>query len=161
VEGEAPAEPPNQLPTRKRPVHTVVIAPHRPTIVLVTVCTKGREPWLASSDVHSLLRDVWRDSTSWLVGRYVLMPDHLHLFAAPGDDDLPLGNWVRYWKSMFSKRHGDRGHRWQSGYWDTTLRKGESYDAKWAYVRENPRRHGLVDDADEWQLQGEISELVW
>jgi len=38
--------------------------------------------------VHDLLCSVWREATAWLVGRYVIMPDHVHLFAAPGDIEL-------------------------------------------------------------------------
>ena len=38
---------------------------------------------------------------------------------------------------------------WQSDHWDTRLRSGESYDAKWEYVRNNPVRAGLVKTAEE------------
>jgi len=49
-----------------------------------------------------------------LIGQYVLMPDHLHLFAAPnpvGEGEAPaeprsFDSWVRYWKSQFTKHHG-------------------------------------------------------
>jgi len=36
------------------------------------------------------------------VGRYVVMPDHIHLFAAPGELQEPLENWIRFWKSQFN-----------------------------------------------------------
>src|SRR5262249_6622132 len=86
---------------RKKPVHGVQIDPSHPTIVFVTVCTKGRRPWLASQTNHNALRSVWAEARAWLVGHYVLMPDHLHLFAAPGQLEIPLDSWVRYWKSRF------------------------------------------------------------
>ncbi len=149
------------FPKRKRPAHGVLILPNRPTIVLITVCTKNRQPWLADDEVHRLLREIWQEATAWLVGRYVLMPDHLHLFASPGDPDLSLDNWVRFWKSLFRRRYRHPDHRWQSGYWDRRLRTWESYDAAWEYVRNNPVRHGLVKTADEWKFQGEIYQLEW
>ncbi|MEM7014200.1 MAG: hypothetical protein AAF585_22295, partial [Verrucomicrobiota bacterium] len=30
-----------------------------------------------------------------------------------------------------------------------------------SYVRNNPVRHGLVTDADDWAYQGEINQLQW
>lgn len=163
-EGEPPGEPSLRAPTpkrRKHPAHGVFINPDLPTIVFVTVCTKNRCPWLVSPNVHELLRSVWRDAASWRVGRYVIMPDHLHFFAAPVQAEIGLDRWIRYWKSQFSRRHGQPIHRWQTDHWDTRLRRGESYSEKWAYVRENPVRHGLVKRAEEWPYQGELFVLPW
>jgi REP element-mobilizing transposase RayT len=89
------------------------------------------------------------------------MPEHLHLFASPGRLELSLDNWVRYWKSQFSKRSHEPDHEWQTDHWDTRLRNNESYDDKWVYVRANPVRAGLVASADEWPFQGELNELRW
>ena len=38
---------------------------------------------------------------------------------------------------------------------DHVLRSEESYGEKWLYVRDNPVRAGLVDDASDWPYQGE------
>ena len=123
---------------RKHPVHGVLIVPNRPTIVFLTVCTKDRQLWLATPEVHDLLCSVWTDAAAWLVGKYIIMPDHIHLFAAPGQIEIPFDNWVRYWKSQFSKRHRNPAHRWQTDHWDRQLRASESYASKWEYVL--PRR---------------------
>jgi REP element-mobilizing transposase RayT len=149
------------LPKRSRPHHEIVPIPNRHIIVLITVCTKNRQPWLAAPEVHEILISVWREATAWLVGRYVIMPDHIHLFASPRDETVSLESWVRYWKSQFSKRHKNPNHRWQVGYWDTTLRSNESYDEKWDYVHNNPVRHGLVSRPEDWPYQGEIFVLEW
>ena len=69
-------EPNSDLPQRKHPAHGVLYVDRQPTIVFDTVCTKDRKPWLANQDVHNLLREVWADASAWLVGRYVVMPDH-------------------------------------------------------------------------------------
>ena len=140
---------------------TTCFVADQPTIVFVTVCAKDRRAWLATSAVHETLLRVWREGDAWLVGRYVVMPEHIHLFCAPGALDLPLANWVTYWKSRFTRLHGDPSHRWQSGFWDTRLRRHESYGEKWEYVRNNPVRHGLVTNAEEWPYQGELHELEW
>jgi REP element-mobilizing transposase RayT len=89
------------------------------------------------------------------------MPDHLHLFAAPSLSPLPLDKWIRYWKSQFTKAHGVELDKWQTDHWDTRLRSWESYDQKWNYVRENPVRHGFVNDAASWPYQGVLNELRW
>jgi len=149
------------LPARRRPTHGVLEPSGRPVIVFLTVCAKDRERWLTDSEVHSLLVSVWRESTGWLVGRYVLMPNHIHMFVARGDMDISLETWVRYWKSIFSQRHGHPAHRWQAGHWDTRLRSGESHEEKWHYVRANPVRHGLAANPDDWPFQGEVFQLSW
>ena len=95
------------------------------------------------------------------MGRYVLMPDHLHLFAAPGPIDLPLENWIRYWKSQFSKRQQGLGGSWQVDHWDRRLRHEESYEQKWDYVRNNPVRAGLALSPEDWPFQGELNSLRW
>jgi len=69
---------------RKHPVHQSVHERRDvPIIVYLTVCTKRRKPILASAAAHELLRTSRREARSWLVGRYVVMPDHIHLFCAP------------------------------------------------------------------------------
>ncbi len=146
---------------RKHPVHGVLINPDHPTIVFLTICTKDRQPWLAKPEIHDLFRSIWENAAAWLVGKYVIMPDHIHTFVAPGQMALPLDNWVRYCKSQFSKKHQEPDHRWQTDYWDTRLRSWESYADKWEYVRNNPVRHGLVKVADDWPFQGQIHDLHW
>ena len=118
-------------------------------------------PWLASEEVHGLLVETWSEADEWLVGRYVVMPDHVHLFVGYAGSNVPLENWVRFWKSSFSKRHGNLDHRRQSGFWDRALRRSESYEQKWEYVRQNPVRHKLVEMAEHWPYQGEINVLSW
>lgn len=148
---------------RRRPVHGVHIDIGSPTIVFLTVCTKGRERWLACREAHESLLAAWGEADSWRVGRYVLMPDHVHLFCAPVDLNFSLEAWVRFWKSRFTKNFSRPGMecRWQSHHWDRRLRREESYAEKWAYVCENPVRAGLVKVTDEWPFQGELHYLRW
>ena len=92
------------------------------------------------------------------------MPDHLHLFCSPAvfmPDNVR--DWVAYWKSRTSARwpRSDEQPVWQREAWDRQLRRGESYGAKWNYVRNNPVRAGLVAHANEWPFQGELNRLVW
>jgi len=156
-----PYRPPNWHEPRKRPVHCVIPANTRATVVFVTVCTKDRMRWLASDDVHSLLRSVWLESRAWLVGRYVIMPDHVHLFAGWSGGEVGLETWMRYWKRLFSMKHGDPARRWQSGHWDTTMRDMDHCSEKWEYTINNPVRHALVSDPNLWPYSGVINDFVW
>ena len=96
---------PDDEPGRKRPVHGVFASPNEPTIVYLTVCTKDRKPWLATVEIQRALEDIWRKADAWLVGHYVLMPDHLHLFCAPHRLEFTLQEWVTHWKRKFSCLH--------------------------------------------------------
>jgi REP element-mobilizing transposase RayT len=86
------------------------------------------------------------------VGRYVLMPDHLHFFVA-GDHEFDLGMWVRGLKRVVAAAAtGGRDGKdpaaetaaatsfsplgklqpfWQRGFFDHLIRNTESYAQKW------------------------------
>ncbi|RXK56112.1 hypothetical protein ESB00_09635 [Oleiharenicola lentus] len=151
-------------PSRQHPAHLPPrIQGNRSTIIFLTVCTKGRRPCLANPELHQCLVTAWSDATHWQVGRYVIMPDHIHLFCAPGQfSPTPLGSWIRFWKTAVSKSiKASAGTLWQADHWDTQLRQHESNDAKWEYVRQNPVRAGLANHPDEWPFQGELNLLRW
>ncbi len=146
---------------RRRPAHGVHLLTGQPTIIFLTVCTKNKDRWLACEQAHSFLLQAWRKADAWQVGRYVLMPDHLHLFCAPANIGITLDNWVRFWKNRFQYDTHKTGWHWQSNHWDTRLRRSQSYDQAWEYVRQNPERAGLVTDRSQWPYQGTIHELRW
>src|SRR5689334_5682559 len=88
-------------PQRRRPIHQPVLeSGNRAIVIFLTVCTRNRSPRLATETMHVSLRTAWDIADHWLVGRYVVLPDHLHLFCSPGIyPPKPLVPWVRYWKS--------------------------------------------------------------
>ena len=151
----------SDLPQRKHPAHGVLYIDGQSTIIFDTICTKDRTPWLATAEVHLLLRQIWADAEAWLVGRYIIMPDHIHMFAAATGEEIEFKNWVKYWKSQFTKKHKVAGHRWQTDDWDTRMRTGEQYEEKWEYVRFNAVRQELVSRPEEWPYQGILNELRW
>ena len=111
--------------------------------------------------MHDLLRRTWQEAAAWLVGKYVVMPDHVHLICAPGEQEMALEVWMRYWKHRSATLLGDRAILWQPGHWDRRLRSLEKYEEKWDYVSQNPVRAGLVEKAEDWPYKGEIYELRW
>jgi REP element-mobilizing transposase RayT len=112
--------------------------------------------------MHDILVGVWRDeATAWRVGRYIVMPDHVHYFAWATDQSISFDNWVKFWKSKFSWAHGHQDKRMQRNDWDRRMRTEVQYEEKWNYVRHNAVRAGLVKDADQWPFQGTVFKLDW
>jgi putative transposase len=146
---------------RKHPARGVHIYSGQPTIVFLTICAQDRRPWLADPVVHDHLQAAWRAAQTWLVGYYLLMPEHLHLFCAPHDPGFTLEKWVTFWKRKFRRLHKDSNCRWQSNPFHHRLRREESYEAKWNYVRENPLRKGLAKCPEDWPYQGMMNTLPW
>lgn len=150
---------------RRHPPHFPAKERHNtPIILFVTICTKDRKQILTDSAVHNAVLAAWQMQPSWLVGRYVIMPDHIHLFCAPATLDIPpLEGWLRFWKLLATRNWPNQVHLpiWQRHFWDTQLRRGESYDEKWDYVVENPVRAGLASRAGDWPFQGELNVLRW
>jgi len=152
-------------PRRKSPAHfPTVEASNRSIVIFLTVCTKQRRPLLANDQAANLLREAWAAATFWCVGRYVILPEHIHLFCAPNTfPPQPLKNWISFWKNHLTRSWPNRDQipLWQPEYWDCQLRRGESYGEKWAYVENNPVRHGNVTDPEEWPYRGELNVLEW
>ena len=95
------------------------------------------------------------------IGRYVIMPDHIHLFIRISPE-LKLGESIKHIKQAMTKalRKQDPQLRvWQPGFFDRLLRDSDSYAQKWEYVRENPVRAELVESSESWLYQGEIISI--
>ena len=92
-------------PKRKHPVHLPSLCRHNePVIIFLTVCSKNRRPILANASMHALLVKAWSLSRQWIVGRYIMMPDHVHLFCSPTDpEEENVKDWAAYWKSLISR----------------------------------------------------------
>jgi putative transposase len=152
-------------PSRKKPAQMPVVETgNQAVIVFLTVCTKERKPILAKPDIHELLVDSWQKAIQWSVGRYVIMPDHVHLFCSPAIYPTePVYAWIKFWKTLASRRwpRADEQPVWQQAGWDTQLRRGDCYSDKWEYVRNNPVREQLITSAEDWPFQGEINPLSW
>jgi putative transposase len=126
-------------------------------VYFVTFCTRDRRliPDLenAQAALETYAQRGLNDFGAAL-GRYVIMPDHVHLFVC-GGADFVLSRWVAGLKRVISKALGIRGEFCQPTFFDHILRSDESYAEKWQYIRQNPVRAGLVKQSDDWQYQGE------
>jgi putative transposase len=137
-------------------------------IVFFTTCTYQRRKILASPHCQKILREIWQrsaDRDGWWVGNYILMPDHVHLFARPEIGADRMVDWVEMWKSVSSRRIAAalsiKPPIWQPGYFDRYLRSSESYAEKWHYVEQNAVRAGLVETIEAWPYRETINDLMF
>jgi REP element-mobilizing transposase RayT len=127
----------------------VWLPPEKEVVYFITVCVKGRKPVLANRDAMRALERAVSKLTDWSVYAAVLMPDHIHLLAAPCRRELAEGNLsaaIKRW--MREELNAD--WEWQGGCFDRLLRSEESAQARWEYMRENPVRAGLVKEWGQW-----------
>jgi len=133
-------------------------------IYFVTFCTDSRKELLACEAVHDAFRRFCLAATDRrvFVGRYILMPEHIHLFVRVPPPSENLSQWIKSLKNTLSAvmRHMDIGApHWQKGFFDHVIRSHESYSQKWQYVVENTLREQLSASFDDWPYQGEITIL--
>ena len=133
-------------------------------VYLVTCCTRNRQRILATDLVHdAFVATAHRiQVVGAAVGRYVIMPDHVHAFVRIGRN-ARLGRTVAALKAPVTKAvrvTQPEADVWQDGFFDHLLRSSESYAEKWQYVRNNPVRAGLVKTPEAWPFQGEIVPLM-
>jgi REP element-mobilizing transposase RayT len=130
-------------------------------VYFITACTERRRHLLANDDAHDAFRRfcLCAKERGVLVGRYVLMPDHLHLFVCIPPGAVGLSTWVKSLKNTMSKHwreSGIEGPHWQKGFFDHLIRSNESHSEKWKYVQDNPVRAGLVAEVRHWPYAGSI-----
>ena len=128
----------------------------RPTILHVNVCTKDRERSLDNANAMAALKASWVKSTQWIVGYFMIMPDHIHLLVCPRPNGDLIG-FVRRVKSKSTRTYwtlGGTAKLWQRGFYDHVLRQSEDVNDVAAYILENPVRAGLVSDFTRYPFSG-------
>jgi len=100
-------------------------------IYFVTICVKDRREVLAATEVFEAIKTAIPELQKWHVLAFVIMAEHAHWLVSPVEDrELSVGDFSHAFKR--------------------TLRSDENLWSRWIYVKNNPVRHGLVQNADEW-----------
>src|ERR1700682_1712732 len=92
-------------------------------LYFVTFCTYERRRLLTTSSVHrafTLFAERAYAEHHVSVGRYAIMPAHVHLFVR-GDDEFLLGRWIAALKQALATSAGyakSNGRVWQEGFFD-------------------------------------------
>ena len=95
-----------QLPQRRHPSRNSVMThlDNRAIMLYVTVVTGKRNAILADKAVQDCIVAAWKAAADWLVGRYVIMPDHIHFFCTPATYPPPdFHRWMKQWKAQVSR----------------------------------------------------------
>jgi putative transposase len=94
----------------------------------VTFNTSERSRMLMRPEIHDAFRAFSfraHQDRDVAVGRYVIMPDHLHLFIAFPPEGITLSKWVQSLRTVLGKellRVGFQKPHWQEGFFDHLLR---------------------------------------
>jgi putative transposase len=151
----------DKRPGRRHPAEGVLIFRDQPTIVFVTICSRKRRSHLANDSVHNALVESGRTAKAWLVGFYLIMPDHVHLFCAPNNEDHKIRRMGLLLETPITPQAENIRSTFSSTRLSHRLQRDESYSEKWDYVRMNPIRAGWTADRDGWPYQGVLNELPW
>jgi putative transposase len=89
--------------------------------------------------------------TAYLLHEFVIMPDHIHLLITP---TTSLEKAVQFIKGGFSyrakKELGSNMEVWQKGFQDHRIRDAADCNVHVTYIRENPVRKHLCNQAEEY-----------
>jgi putative transposase len=138
-------------------------------VYFLTFCTAGRRRALGSDVAFAILRAEFESAPQrygWSVGRFVVMPDHVHFFCVSNETaearqlSVFVGGFKQWSAKAILAHTGLSPPLWQREFFDHILRSDESYELKWQYVRENPVRAGLVKSAEDWPYAGEIVPIL-
>lgn len=143
--------------------HPHVVERHnQPVVISLTACAVRRADVFNNAAAHAALIEAWGQATQWSVGRYMIMPDHIHLFATPGVlHPEPVKDWAGYWKRLASRAQPALKGVWLRDVWDVQMRSMDHYREKQSYMEMNPVRAGLVKEPGEWPYKGCLHTIIW
>ena len=117
-------------------------------VYFLTLCARERStaPFLSIAPALLDAAQKAHENGKWFLRLFLVMPDHLHILASfPPTSSLAVV--VGVWKQFVAK---SLHVRWQRNFFDHRIRSENEYAEKWAYIRMNPVRKGLVASADDW-----------
>jgi putative transposase len=111
-----------------------------------------RRPYLSAGAAMDLFEDALervRRRYLFVVGGYVVMPEHVHLLVnEPGRG--PLSRTVQALKLSVSMRSRERPF-WQAHYYDFNISTHDKFVEKLRYIHRNPVRRGLAARPEDWK----------
>jgi putative transposase len=93
-------------------------------------------------------------SGDWHLLSFVLMPDHMHLLIALGENkslSKTIASFSQFTSSRTNSSMNRKGSIWQHGFYEHTVRKAvEKCPALTEYIHQNPVRKGLCHLPEQW-----------
>jgi putative transposase len=141
--------------------------PHRGwtscSIYFITASSCDKKLLLQSERMASLLVEVfyhYREQRKFLLHEFVVMPNHFHLLITPAESLERAMQLVKGGFSFRAKRELKfEGEIWQSSYYDRRVRDSEEYKKIEHYIRQNPVRARLVENAADYPFSS--ANLRW
>jgi len=128
----------------------------------ITACQRHWRPILhrppLAASVLEWLAEA-REHHDWLVGTYVIMPDHMHFVCRPRGATQTLSAFLGRFKSRSTRAWwglGGHGRLWQREFFEHLLRSDEFYGQIREYIRANPVEAGLCDRPEDWSYTGDM-----
>lgn len=127
----------------------------------LTLCLEDRRSDLLVRAIDCL-RSAWGEVAAarpFETVAAVVLPDHLHCLRRLPEDDHDFPTRIAQLKAGFTRRlpaaekgAGRKGERgvWQSRFWEHLIRNEEDLARHIDYVHQNPVKHGLVRDLNDW-----------
>ena len=133
----------------------------------ITVVTHERNPILIKN--INLLREsfaVSKEQYTYNIDAIVILPDHFHMVITPKyAEEYP--HIIRVIKQHFSKHclvddyahlhqsysRDKKGYSliWQKRFYEHTIRNEKDLLEKMQYIRNNPVKHGVIEDISQWK----------
>jgi REP element-mobilizing transposase RayT len=123
--------------------------------VHLTLCAATGRPFERLDLAQFVCGTVEKTSTllAFRLYGYCLMPDHLHVLLSPAESRVPVGTWLREFKSFTTRRQqlqSGEAELWQRSAHDHVCRTEETAEKVLAYIVNNPVRAGLVERWQDW-----------
>lgn len=132
----------------------------------VTTDTWQRRALFRTAENASLVESAifhYRDQGNYLVHRYVVMPDHIHLIVTPGEA-TSLEKSVQLIKGGSSreigKRDGVRFPVWHAGFTEHQIRDQRDFDSHVKYIDENPVMAHLAEKPGDYRWGSGADKFV-
>jgi len=93
---------------------------NREVVYFITFCVRERRPVLANSAAFQSMQSAIAKLQNWWVLAAVVMPDHIHLLAAPKERDLDVGNLAGALKRWI-RQDLQADWKWQAGCFDSRM----------------------------------------
>jgi putative transposase len=133
----------------------------------ITASCYEKQQLLQSDRMASLLVEVfchYRGQQRFLLHEFVVMPNHFHLLITPAESLERAMQLVKGGFSFRAKRELKFEEEiWQSSYYDRRVRNSSEYEKIKNYIRQNPVRARLVENAADYSYSSSYSSanLRW
>lgn len=95
---------------------------------------------------------------NWNLQAWAILNNHYHFIAEAPENSKTLPKLIQQFHSItaieINKQNHTSGRQVWFNYWDTCLTYEKSYLARLRYVHENPVKHGLAENAIDYQFCG-------